>query len=84
MLPTNPYAFGIPGGKRGSIVLDFATGQIAGGWIYAAKSAGVMLPEGMLIDENGNPTRDPDDYFNGVQFCRWRAQKDMGLPCWQS
>lgn len=65
MLPTNPWCVGIPGGEHGPVVLDFATSQIAGGWIYAARSAGALLPEGSIIDRHGNPTRDPEDYFNG-------------------
>jgi len=65
MLPTNPWCVGIPGGRRGPVVLDFATSKIAGGWIYAARSAGARLPEGCIIDKNGNPTDDPEDYFNG-------------------
>ena len=65
MLPTNPWCIGIPGGKRGPVVLDFATSKIAGGWIYAARSAGALLPEGSIIDRHGNPTRDPEDYFDG-------------------
>ena len=47
------------------MVLDFATSRIAGGWIYAARSAGALLPENCVIDRDGNPTRDPEDYFNG-------------------
>lgn len=65
VLPTNPYCIGIPGGERGPVVLDFATSKIAGGWVYAARSAGALLPEGCVIDKEGRPTRDPEDYFDG-------------------
>lgn len=65
MLPTNPWCMGFPGGHNGANVLDFATSKIAGGWIYAARSAGALLPEGCVIDRLGNPTRDPEDYFDG-------------------
>ena len=65
LLPTNPWCAGIPGGERGPVVLDFATSKIAGGWIYAAQSAGALLPEGCVIDAEGRPTRSPEDYFAG-------------------
>lgn len=65
LLPTNPYAIGIPGGARGPVILDFATSAIAGGWIYAARRGGGLLPPNAVIDSQGRPTRDPQDYFDG-------------------
>lgn len=65
LLPTNPYCIAIPGGARGPVVIDFATSMIAGGWIYAARAAGTELPDGAVIDRDGHPTRDPEDYFGG-------------------
>ncbi|UCH39287.1 MAG: Ldh family oxidoreductase [Gammaproteobacteria bacterium] len=65
MLPTNPYSIAIPGGDRGPMMFDFATSKIAGGWIYAASSAGARLPDNVLMDRDGNVSRDPEDYFRG-------------------
>ena len=79
LLPTNPWCAGIPGGERGPVVLDFATSKIAGGWIYAARSAGALLPENCVIDSAGNPTRDPEDYFNGGAILPAGAQKGYAL-----
>ncbi|MGB1710241.1 MAG: Ldh family oxidoreductase, partial [Candidatus Puniceispirillaceae bacterium] len=62
-LPTNPWCLGLPGGGNGPFILDFATSTVAGGWIYAAESAGAHLPEGCLIDADGNPSTDPKAYF---------------------
>ena len=64
-LPTNPWCLGLPGGGNGPFILDFATSTVAGGWIYAAESAGAHLPEGCLIDADGNPSTDPKAYFEG-------------------
>ena len=64
-LSTNPYSIGIPGGKDGTVVIDFATSAIAGGWVYSAKRLGLKLKKGSIIDRDGNPTDNPDDYFSG-------------------
>ena len=65
MLPTNPYSLALPGGDRGPVVFDFATSKIAGGWVYAARSAGGRLPDNVMVDPKGNISRDPEDYFRG-------------------
>lgn len=79
MLPTNPWCVGIPGGDHGPVVMDFATGKIAGGWLYAARSAGALLPEGCIIDREGNPTQDPEDYFNGGAILPMGGHKGYAL-----
>lgn len=79
LLPTNPWCMGIPGGARGANVLDFATSKIAGGWIYAARAAGALLPEGCVIDKNGQPTREPQDYFDGGAILPSGGHKGFAL-----
>ncbi|MFT5218958.1 MAG: putative oxidoreductase [Planctomycetota bacterium] len=78
-LPTNPWCAGIPGGEQGPVVMDFATSKIAGGWIYAAQSAGALLPEGCVIDAQGQPTREADDYFNGGAILPAGGQKGYAM-----
>ena len=65
LMSTNPYSIGIPGGERGPVVMDFATSAAATGWVYGARLAGAELPDGILIDRDGTPTTDPNDYFDG-------------------
>ena len=78
-LPTNPWCLGLPGGGNGPFILDFATSTVAGGWIYAAESAGAHLPEGCLIDADGNPSTDPKAYFDGGAILPAAGQKGYAL-----
>ncbi len=65
LLPTNPFCFGIPGGQQGPVIVDFATSMIAGGWLYAARTAGGKVPFGTIMNREGELSDEPADYFNG-------------------
>lgn len=58
-LSTNPIAIGVPRAEGPPIIFDAATAFIAEGKVFVANNKGVEVPEGSLIDNQGQPTRDP-------------------------
>jgi L-2-hydroxycarboxylate dehydrogenase (NAD+) len=66
MLGTNPIAVAFPGGNsEPPIVIDFATSAVAFGKIQIAMRAGKRVPEGWIVDRDGQPTTDPHDVNSG-------------------
>src|SRR5437867_6365061 len=58
---TNPVCIALPGTDRQPpMLLDMATSAIAMGKVRVARNEGHLVPEGVLIDEKGQPTRDPN------------------------
>ncbi len=55
---TNPIAFGMPS-SRGPVVFDMGTSAFMGTELALRERLGQLLPEGVAIDSNGRPTRDP-------------------------
>ncbi len=64
-LGTNPMCFAAPSGFAGPVVLDMATSAVAVGKLRLAINEGKQIPEGWILDAEGQPTTDPNDYFNG-------------------
>jgi LDH2 family malate/lactate/ureidoglycolate dehydrogenase len=62
VLGTNPFAYGVPY-DAGEVVTDFATSTSAEGAVRLAHVNGQRLPEGVLIDADGEPTTDPGALF---------------------
>jgi LDH2 family malate/lactate/ureidoglycolate dehydrogenase len=58
VLGTNPIAFGLPS-SRGPIVFDMGTSAFMGTDLTYRERMGQMLPEGVAIDSEGQPTRNP-------------------------
>ncbi len=56
---TNPFCAGVPLPGRPPVILDFATSVIAQGKTRVAMNKGELVPAGCLIDDQGQPTREP-------------------------
>lgn len=67
-LGTNPLAFSWPRQGKTPFTFDFATSAFARGEIELYKRAGKLLPDGVAIDKNGNPTNDPDAAMEGAML----------------
>lgn len=60
LLGNSPIAFGIPAGQgRPPVILDMALTQSSASPVFAAAREGRRVPEGIILDEDGNPTTDP-------------------------
>jgi LDH2 family malate/lactate/ureidoglycolate dehydrogenase len=59
LLGPNPLALSLPAGDEPPVVLDMATTAVSYGTVRQAVASGRTLPEGWLIDQKGEPIRDP-------------------------
>ena len=64
-LGTNPICFAIPSNLEGPLFIDMATSAVAAGKISLAVARGKSIPEGWILDKNGNATNDPHDFSDG-------------------
>lgn len=61
----NPMAVSIPAGARRPLILDMSTSAVSGGKILLYAQQGKKIPLGWLLDEEGNPTTDPNELSKG-------------------
>ena len=59
LLSTNPIAIALPGESEAPVVLDMATTVAAYGKVKTKAQRGEMMPEGWMMDRQGNPLTDP-------------------------
>ena len=65
-LGTNPICIAMPSDLDGPLFIDMATSAVAGGKLGLALARGTSIPEGWILDKDGNPTTDPS--AGGVQL----------------
>ena len=77
-LGTNPHSWGFPTADSIGfpIVIDWATSVVAMGRVQQLKREGQPLPENAAVDEDGDPTTDPEKAAYLVPF---GAHKGYGM-----
>jgi LDH2 family malate/lactate/ureidoglycolate dehydrogenase len=76
-LGTNAIGFGLPS-SRGPIVFDIGTSAFMGTDLAYRERMGQLLPEGVAIDHEGQPTRDPT-LARGGALLPFGGYKGFGL-----
>ncbi|MCA1665864.1 MAG: Ldh family oxidoreductase [Thermomicrobia bacterium] len=66
-LGTNPWSFGVPadGPTSMNMVYDAATSVVAEGKLRVARSKNAPLAPGLIVDKDGNPSTNAEDFYNG-------------------
>ena len=62
-LSINPVTVGIPIEGRAPFILDMAAAMTAEGKLKVARNKGVSVADGLIIDAEGRPTNDPNDFY---------------------
>lgn len=62
-LSVNPIALAAPRAVGKPIVLDMSAAPMAEGKLRLALHRGESVPDGCIIDADGNPTNDPKDFY---------------------
>ncbi len=64
-LGTNPICIAMPSNLEAPMFIDMATSAVAAGKLGVAVARGASVPEGWIIDKDGNPSTNPGDLRNG-------------------
>lgn len=65
LLGTNPISIAIPAGREPGFLLDIATTVTSHGTIKVVAQRGESMPEGWVVDQEGNPITDPSKANEG-------------------
>ena len=64
-LGVNPWSMALPSDTGGTVGFDMTSGTVSLTKIQRARDEGRPVPEGWILDRNGNPTTNPQDFFDG-------------------
>lgn len=80
LLHTNPLAMGFPTGDADTpTMFDFATTGLSGVKVKNAQRRGDPLPPGCIVDKEGNPSTDPEAFFEGGAYLPFGTHKGYAI-----
>lgn len=80
VMGTNPIAWAVPGNDpEHPYALDIATAQIAEGKVRVARNKGVPVPPGAIVNIDGSPSVDPNDFYDGGALMAFGGHKGSGF-----
>ena len=59
--------------------MDWSTATMAEGKVAVARARGETVPDGVLVDADGEPSTDPNDFYDGGALLPFGAHKGSGL-----
>jgi len=80
VMGTNPIAWAAPrAGDREPVCLDIATAAVAEGKLRVARAKGVPAPPGAIVNVDGHPSLDPNEFYAGGALLPFGGHKGSGL-----
>lgn len=80
VMGTNPIAWAAPRADgQAPICLDVATSSVAEGKLRVARAKGVSIAPGLILNSEGRPSVDPNDFYQGGALLPFGAHKGSGF-----
>jgi LDH2 family malate/lactate/ureidoglycolate dehydrogenase len=83
-LSTNPWALGIPAKANPPVIADFATTSVAEGKLKFARAKKSPVPLGWIVDTQGKPTADVEEFYRGGMLLPFGGHKGSGMSIFAS
>ena len=80
VMGTNPIAWAAPRGEgKTPICLDVATSSVAEGKLRVARAKGEAIAPGLILNSEGRPSLDPNDFYAGGALTTFGSHKGSGF-----
>jgi ureidoglycolate dehydrogenase (NAD+) len=67
VIGNSPFSYAVPWDDHTAVSLDIAMSVVSGMKIVTSEKEGKNIPDGWLVDHDGNPTTNPADFMRGAR-----------------